>query len=66
MAMLSPSKHKKQSRRSGPSYIKLRTALSGHAQLLLLCYSCKTAQHHMEDITHPAAGFEVPQNYLQA
>lgn len=36
-----------------PSYIMLNTGMSGYAQLLLLCYSCKTVQHHMEDITHP-------------
>lgn len=53
MAVLSPSKRKRRSSLPGPSHVTLNTAMSGYAQLLLLCYSCKKAQYHMEDITHP-------------
>lgn len=50
---VNPRKHKKESSHTRPSYITPCTAMSGQAQPLLLCYSCMTAQQHVEDITHP-------------
>lgn len=50
-----PQKTQETKQPHRPSYILLGVARPGYALLLLLCYSCITAPHHMEEITHTKA-----------